>query len=338
MPPRLRLRSLNQIAELNAFRSPSTCLRCQYATAATATATTPAPTEAQLSYDIAYSTRYSPVQPPSYRDPKYRRSQLLRSYVSLLESTPLIIIFQHNNLKALEWASIRREVARALQKVDDDLQSRGATDLDLIADSIKLQVVQTKMLENALRITEYYRPTVQHEGESQPTPVPIESERQDPSLTHALSESAYIAAKANRHIHPLTPLLTGNIALLNFPSVSPQHVKAALSILAPLAPGFPAPSRKMAPTFHEPVVQDGLKKMMLLGARIDGQVFDTEGTRWVGGIEGGITGLRAQLVGMLQGFGAGVTQTLESASRSVWFTMEGRRRMLEEENSGPKEE
>ena len=78
-------------------------------------------------------------------------------------------------------------------------------------------------------------------------------------------------------------------------------------------------------------MQDGLKKLLLLGARIDGEVFDMEGVRWVGGIDGGIDGLRAHLVAMLQGFGAGVTTTLEAASKSLWFTVEGRRRMLEDE-------
>lgn len=75
---------------------------------------------------------------------------------------------------------------------------------------------------------------------------------------------------------------------------------------------------------------------MLLGARIDGEVFDKDGTRWVGSIDGGIDGLRSQLVGMLQGFGANLTQTLESAGRSLWFTMESRRNMLEEEQQGVK--
>jgi hypothetical protein len=74
-----------------------------------------------------------------------------------------------------------------------------------------------------------------------------------------------------------------------------------------------------------------LKKLMLLGARIEGRVFDMEGTRWVGGIDGGIDGLRSQLVWMLEGFGAGLASTLESAGRSLYFTMEGRRNMLEEE-------
>jgi hypothetical protein len=74
-----------------------------------------------------------------------------------------------------------------------------------------------------------------------------------------------------------------------------------------------------------------LKKLMLLGARIEGRVFDLEGTRWVGGIDGGMDGLRSQLVQMLEGFGAGLASTLESAGRSLYFTMEGRRNMLEEE-------
>jgi hypothetical protein len=73
---------------------------------------------------------------------------------------------------------------------------------------------------------------------------------------------------------------------------------------------------------------------MFLGARVEGRVFDMEGARWVGAIEGGMEGLRGQLVGMLQGFGAGVTGALESAGRSLWFTVEGRRTMLEEEQKG----
>ena len=59
-----------------------------------------------------------------------------------------------------------------------------------------------------------------------------------------------------------------------------------------------------------------------------------EQTRWVGGIEGGMEGLRSQLVGMLGSVGAGVTGALESAGRTLWVTVEGRRGMLEEEESG----
>lgn len=63
-------------------------------------------------------------------------------------------------------------------------------------------------------------------------------------------------------------------------------------------------------------------------------MFDTEGVRWIGGIEGGMEGLRGQLVGMLQGVGVGLTGALEGASRSLYFTVEGRRMMLEEEVKG----
>ena len=70
---------------------------------------------------------------------------------------------------------------------------------------------------------------------------------------------------------------------------------------------------------------------MLLGARVEGKTFDMDATRWLGGIEGGLEGLRAQLVYMLQGVGAGITGALEGAGRSLYFTMESRRQMLEEE-------
>ena len=69
------------------------------------------------------------------------------------------------------------------------------------------------------------------------------------------------------------------------------------------------------------------------------KIFDHEGTRWVGGIEGGIEGLRAQLIQLLSSVGAGVTGTLEGMGKSLWLTVEGRRGMLEEENkSNSKEE
>ncbi|OAG41696.1 hypothetical protein AYO21_04160 [Fonsecaea monophora] len=337
MPPRLRLRTLAQLAELQVeAASTYTCGRCSrlYATAAAAAqsiATTPAPSDAQMRASIPSLSRYPPVQPPSHRNPAYRKSQLLRSYVSLLQTTPLIIFFQHNNLKATEWVSIRRELASALRKVDAQLAAQGKPPHELIGDYIKLQVIKTNMFEPALRIAEYFKPL--------PAPEPIgglagiPSEKDDPSLTHVLSVAAYEAAQQHKNEHPLTPVLAGSVAILTLPAVSPTYLKTAFSILCPQAPLFPAPTRRAVPQYYEPSVQDGLKKLMLLGARIDGQLFDMDGTRWVGSIEGGIDGLRAQLVGMLQGFGASVVHTLESGSRSLWFTMEGRRRMLEEEEN-----
>jgi len=81
-----------------------------------------------------------------------------------------------------------------------------------------------------------------------------------------------------------------------------------------------------------------LQKLMLLGARVEGRVFDDAGVRWVGGIQGGLDGMRAQLVGMLQSIGgAQITNALEAASRSLYFAMEGRKGMLQEEQDGKKE-
>src|SRR5271156_26349 len=124
MPPRLRGRLPCPPQLRHHSQDVFICWRCQYATAAqasTATATTPAPSPSQITASLPPVSRYSLLQPPSHRPPEFRKSQLLRSYVSLLQSTPLILLFQHNNLKSMEWVSIRRELSRALQKVDDSL-------------------------------------------------------------------------------------------------------------------------------------------------------------------------------------------------------------------------
>ena len=152
MPPRLRLKSLQQLAELQLHRNAFICLRCQHM--ATAVTTTPAPTPAQMA-SSPQMNRYSPVQPPSHRNPSYRKSQLLRSYVSLLQTTPLILVFQHNNLKATEWVGIRRELNAALRKVDEQLIAAGK---EAVAPNVKLTIIQTNIFEPALRIAEYYRP------------------------------------------------------------------------------------------------------------------------------------------------------------------------------------
>ena len=158
------------------------------------------------------------------------------------------------------------------------------------------------------------------------------SEKEDPTLTHVLSENAYKAVFDQKGTHALSPLLKGPLACLVFPVVSPAHLATALSMLAPSPPQYPAPTRRGSPNFYDPSVQSGLPKLMLLGARIEGKVFDVEGVQWVGSIDGGIDGLRSQLVQMLQGFGVSLASTLESASRNVYFTLEGRRNMLEEES------
>ena len=240
---------------------------------------------------------------------------------------------------------IRRELNNALQKVDEDLAKNGNN--EYIGNGTKMSVVQTGIFASALRVVEFWDPnfdskesTVQPPDPKTATSTPLEDtkgEKDDPVFTHGLSRQAWSTAKKDKKLkHGLEPLLSGPLALLTLPSVSPQYLKAALSILSPTK-AFPAPRRRTNPGYHEPAVQNGLNKLILLAARVEGKVFDMEGTRWVGGIEGGMGGLRGQLVAMLQGVGAGVRNTLEAASRSLYVTVEGRRGMLEEQEKEGKE-
>lgn len=162
---------------------------------------------------------------------------------------------------------------------------------------------------------------------------PITS-RDDPRLTHDLSRTAYQAVLDKRGKHDFSTLLMGPIAILSFPTLSSDHLKAALSILSPKAPEFPAPTRRANPGYHDLTTQAGLQKLMFLGARVEGKLFDDEQTRWVGGIQGGMGGLQAQVVALLQSVGAGVTGALEGASKSLYLTLESRRSVLEEEEKG----
>ena len=336
MPPRIRLRTQDVLTR----RTDYICLSCRHTYASLAT--TPAPSLSQTT-PAPPIHRHPRNQPPSYKPPEFRKSQLHRQYQSLLRSAPLMLIFQHNDLKSTEWMAIRRELASALRKVDEDLAGQGKQDL-MAGDGVKIQVIQTGIFASALRVVEFWNPDFSAKpqvAEIHPTdpatptsgPVPATTATPtDPAFTHGLSTSAYLTAKKNRRLkHGLEPLLSGPLALLTFPTVTPQHLKAALSILSPSPPNFPAPRRRTNPSYHEPAVQNGVQKLMLLAARVEGRVFDLEGTRWVGKIEGGLDGLRGQLVAMLRSVGAGITNTLEAASRSLYVTVEGRRGMMEEE-------
>lgn len=251
-----------------------------------------------------------------------------------------MLLFQHNNLKSSEWVGIRRELAIALRKVDDARVAAGHPPENL-ADGIKLQIIQTGIFATALKIVEFYKPeegrTARSDSTDPSTPSSASMSNyssKGEEWTHTLSKAAHDAVKGMKTAHELDPLLSGPLVLLTFPTVSPQYMKTALSILAPSPPNFPAPTRKASPGWHDPGVQAGVHKLLLLGARVEGKVFDVEGTKWVGGIEGGLEGLRGQLVAMLQSIGGGLTSTLEGAGKSLYFTVEGRRSMLEDEEKG----
>lgn len=240
--------------------------------------------------------------------------------------------------------AIRRELSIALEKVDAERVQNGQ---DLYAKQIKLQIIQTGIFASALRVVEFFNPQDSTMDYAQhPTDPRTATSAQIPQttnsaaderFTHGLSRRAWEAASNRKLKTELDPLLSGPLAILTFPAVSPQHLKAALSIISPSS-DFPAPKRKANPDYYEPAVQAGLQKFLLLGARVEGKVFDMEGTKWVGGIEGGIDGLRAQLVHLLQSVGGSLTGALEGASKSLYFTMEGRRMDMEEKANPTKKE
>ncbi|KAI4179862.1 MAG: hypothetical protein L6R41_007602, partial [Letrouitia leprolyta] len=292
-------------------------------------------------------------QPPAtHRPPEFRKSQLHRQYTSLLRSTPLMLLFHHNNLKANEWMAVRRELAQALQSHDAQVAKSNEGENENnnqtpLSQSIKIQIIQSHIFSAALRVVEYWDPnpkSLRQPPSSTPSDPSTQSSTSNiqnttptpksPALTHALSRKAHSAVLSKKYSHPLTPLLSGPVAILTFPTVSPGYLKTAISILAPHAPDFPAPTRRGNPGYHDPITQAGLQKLMLLGASVEGRVFDVDGVKGVAGIEGGLEGLRGKLVGMLQGVGVGLTGALEGAGRNLYLTVEGRRVMLEKEAKG----
>lgn len=280
-----------------------------------------------------------PSQPPSAKQPDIRKAQLLRSYTSLLRTTPLMLLFQHNNLTGPEWAALRRELTLALRQVSEQQRQLGVAWPDTFAENIRMQVIRTRIFDLAMRITEFFDPA----AVTPELTAALTTRRQIPQgavYSHDLSDAAYAAVKQaeadgltapDKSVYgELKPLLVGPLAVLTFPAVSPVHLAAALSILSPSAPAFPAPSRKKSPGYYEPMVQGALQKLLLVGGRVEGKPFDTDAVRWVGSIAGGRAGLQAQLVALLQSAGLGLTTALEGASTSLWLTMESRKSQLED--------
>ncbi|KAK7416133.1 hypothetical protein QQZ08_012110 [Neonectria magnoliae] len=272
-----------------------------------------------------------PTKPPSARPVETRKSQLIRTYTSMLRTTPLILFFQHSNLTAIEWAAVRRELKKVLLEVPLPNAAPGVKPLD-IAPLVQLQVLRTNILSVALKIVEFYNP------EAAATSSSTARTSRGP-IIHDLSEAAYEAVKdadipTDSSFAQIEPLLVGPIAALVLPAVSPAHVAAALSVLAPVPGQFPAPMRKRSSGFHDPICQNGLSKLLLVGGRIEDKIFDKASVNWVGGIRGGMDGLRTQLVGILQGAGLGITSALEGGSKNLWLALEGRKIQLEDGSKG----
>lgn len=255
-----------------------------------------------------------------------------------------MIFFQHNNLKSAEWVAVRRELTAAMRQVDKQIAAEGRN-LPELAPHIKVNILQTSIFDVALRIVEYFRPQQSAQPSKGVDPVSqtslespyLAASKDDPSLTHDLSRTAHDAVTPMKRKHEMSTILLGPVAAVSIPAVSPEHMKAALSILCPKEVGLRAPRRKTNPGWFDLTVQDGIQKLNLLAARADSDVMDVEKTKWVTSIEGGMDGLRSQLVRALQSVGANITNTLEGASKSLYLTLESRRSVLEEEQKGPEE-
>lgn len=309
-------------------------------TVATAIAETPATPINQTILPVHQTQSYPSTKPPSFKPPEFRKSQLLRQYASLLQSCPLILIFQHNNLKSNEWMALRRELCQALRKTDEKEHTNHA-------DTIKLQIVQSSILSAALNLITFYNPnqTPHHTSNHTHNKPNTSSSLNTISTTHLLSTHAHNLARRHSQTstNGLETLLSGPLALLPFPALLPSHLATTLSILSP-SPQFPAPKRRVSPAYYDTAVQFGLKKLVLLGARVEGRAMDAAGVAWVGGIEGGLDRLRAELVWLvggdevkgrmvriLEGVGSGLVGALEGSGRGLWGVLEGRRGMLESE-------
>ncbi|OAA53038.1 hypothetical protein ISF_09101 [Cordyceps fumosorosea ARSEF 2679] len=270
--------------------------------------------------------QYSPAtKPPSVRPAETRKSQMIRTYTSLLRTTPLILFFQHSNLTAIEWAAVRRELKKAVSAVPSTIIGPGGQPID-ISNSVQLQVLRTNMFDVALKIVEFHNPEAA-------AALGTTARTARGPIVHDLSEAAYQAIR-KADVTPesaysqIELLMVGPVAALVIPAVSPTHLAAALSILSPVPGSFPAPTRKKNPGFHDPVCQNGLAKLTLVGGRIEGKVFDQAGVNWVGSIPGGLEGLRSQLVHVLQSAGLGITNALQGSSKNLWLALEGRKEQL----------
>jgi large subunit ribosomal protein L10 len=239
-----------------------------------------------------------------------------------------MLFFQHNNLTAVEWAAVRRELRASLATVPAPVAGPdGIIPID-ITSSIELQVLRTRMFNIAYKIVDFFKPETLADKSN--------------TYTHDLSKTAYETIKEatideSSTYAQISPLLIGPVAAVTFPAVSPAHLAAVLKVLAPSPSSFPAPPRKKNPGYYDPVAQSGFAKLILVGGRIEGKTFDNDGVKWVGGIQGGLDGLRAQLVSLLQHAGLGLTTALVGHSKGLWLALEGRRTQLEEANGGKKE-
>ncbi|KAK6335496.1 hypothetical protein TWF696_002270 [Orbilia brochopaga] len=261
--------------------------------------------------------------PPAHR-PYYSRGHLLhRSYISLLRATPLLVMFQHNNLRAGELVSIRRDLRTAMANVDAMVAASrpppGPTEDGTVpsqprpvGEQVKMTILNTTVFSAALRSAEYLP--------------------KDAEVRSSSSPEAYTMTMQYTDAHPLSSVLVGPTGVIQFPEVSPPHLLGVLNLLFPEKYTF----RKGT----DPAFISGVQKLVLLGAKVDkvgGTTIDTDSLKHITTL-GDLTTLQGQLLGVMQSAGGSLISTLQSPARGLWFVMDGRRKMLDPETAKSSEE
>lgn len=212
-----------------------------------------------------------------------------------------MLLFQHNNCRATEWAALRRELSNALAKLP-----LGAA--DPVTPHVKITILRNGIFDAALRISDYYDPS--NKGR------------------HGTSSQAFHSTKWRGKNHPLKALMSGPLGCVTFPAVSPEHLKVVMDLMFP----DNKPMKGL-----DPLAVQGMQKLILLAARVDGhaagnmgkaEIMDREKIKWVSVLPG-YEGLRGQLVAALQTMGGGeLVRSLESIPVGVVRTLDGHRKNI----------
>lgn len=219
-----------------------------------------------------------------------------------------MLVFQHNNFRAIEWTALRRELRTALTKLEPTSNLAALTQITLI---------QPSLFSSALRVAEGFDKMHREVGLA------------------GTSKEAYESTLHLKGELPLSTLLTGPAGTLNFPTVSPTALKTVMDIM------FPVKGHKRG---MDPLAVSGLQKLVLLGARVDGhvaggrigegRVLDGEQLRYLAGLKS-VEEMRGELAAILQSIGGGeLVRSLGSVGLGMVRTVDARRKMMDEEANG----
>ncbi|KAJ8608638.1 hypothetical protein MRB53_039522 [Persea americana] len=280
-----------------------------YAAAALASAQAPTSSKPHIQ-------THHPLQPPSLKPAQLRKSQLLRAYVSLLRSsaarsssssTPTS---SHQNGSASDASSPERSTKPARV---------------LLRRRVRLTAVQGAVFGAAIRIAEFARKNPGMSDERAYALSEAVVQRDTAVEVRARQAPACTACAARRPDRGVVVSVGGYSAA----GCGVADIGRRCRV-GQVLERSPAPKRKDAPGLYEPGTQNGLAKLMLLGARVEDKVLDGAGARWVGWLARCRRSSRTA-GGIVTRIGMGLVGTLEGQRNSLYLTLEGRRMAMEDE-------